>query len=157
MPPLPPMTTDGCDPTPSDRGAAVIEMALVSSLLLYLVLGGLSLGVLLGRAHTLRSAAGEAARAAATTDDDPDTPTDERVARALASIGAQPGIGTCGGALTCSVAVEPCGAEPAAPCLHVHLAHDRAADPIVAPLPLLENVLPPSLTADAVAVTPGSV
>jgi hypothetical protein len=138
-----------------DAGSALVEFTAVIGLLLFLVLGTVSFGVLLATTHQLNEAAGESARTAALAWDDPGTGTDERIDTAMASLESS-GV-DCGppGAVTCSVTVAACDGEPSASCATVSLTHDRAIDPLVGRIPLLEGVLPDELHAEAtVMVTP---
>ena len=132
-----------------DAGAALLEFTAVIALLLYLVLGGVSFGVILATTHQLNEAAGESARTAALAWDDPGTVADERVDTAVASLESS-GI-DCGppGAVTCGVTIGPCDGDPGASCATVSLIHDREVDPLVGRIPLLESALPDELRAEA--------
>lgn len=133
-----------------DRGATLIEFSVVIGVVLYLILGAVSFGVLLAATHQLNEAAGESARTAALAFDDPLTGEDERIATARASLEAS-GV-DCSGAVTCEVVIQPCAAQPTASCATVSLTHDRSEASLVGRLPLLEAVLPDELHAEATAM-----
>lgn len=133
-----------------DRGAALVEFAVVVGLLLYLILGVVSFGVLLAVRHGLDEAAGEAARAAAISWDDPSTTEDERIETAEVSL-ASSGVDCAPGPVTCDVRIEPCTGD-ARDCVTVALTHDRTIDAIVGRIPVLEAVLPDTIEASATAM-----
>jgi hypothetical protein len=134
-----------------DGGAALIEFTVVIGLLLYLILGAVSFGVILATSHQLNEAAGESARAAALAWNDPMTGADERRATALVSL-ENNGIECGPGKVSCEVTIDPCIGQPAASCVTVEVVHDRAVDPLVGRIPILEGVLPDTLTANATAM-----
>ena len=135
-----------------DGGAALVEFAVVLGLLLYLILGAVSFGVLLATSHGLNEAAGESARAVALAWDDPSTSADERLATASVSL-ANNGI-ECGpaGPVACDITIDRCVGQPAASCVTIDLVHDRAKRSLVGRLPILEYVLPDTLSAHATAM-----
>lgn len=133
-----------------DDGAALVEFAVVIGVLIYLILGVVSFGVLLGVRHGLDEAAGEAARAAAISWDDPGTASDERIATAEVSL-ASSGVDCAPGPVTCDVRIEPCAGD-ARDCVTVALVHDRDVDAIVGRIPVLEAVLPDTIEASATAM-----
>jgi hypothetical protein len=134
-----------------DRGAALVEFAVVIGVLIYVILGVVSLGVLLAVRHGLDEAAGEAARAAAISWDDPATVgVDERVETAEVSL-ASSGVDCAPGPVTCDVRIEPCTGD-ARDCVTVALVHDRDVDSIVGRIPVLEAVLPDTIEASATAM-----
>ncbi len=140
-----------------DTGASMVEFAVVVGPLLALILGSVAFGVLLATRHSLDEAAGEAARAAAVSWDDPGTAVDERVEVAMDALESSSTVGNrCASpatsGLTCTVSVSSCSGDPSLSCLTVALVHDRSVDPIVGRLPLIEAVLPSRLTARATVV-----
>lgn len=136
----------------SERGSALVEFSLVLMLLLYLILGGFSYGVILSHRQVMQQAAGEATRVGMLASSAQASDTQARtlaVAKAKEMLGGtacDPGSG-----VTCTVTVAACSGEPSARCLSVEIVHDRAVDPIVARLPFLESVMPASLTAESTA------
>jgi hypothetical protein len=136
-------------PEGDDRGAALVEFVAVVGILLFLILGVVSYGVLLAVQHGLDEAAGEAARAAALSWDDPGTTGDERIETAQVSLDSA-GV-DCSGAVACDIAIAPCSGDTR-DCVTVTLTHDRDVDSIVGRLPLLEGVLPDELVAQATAM-----
>ncbi len=135
-----------------DRGAALIEFSVVIGVLLYIILGAVSFGILLARVHQLNEAAGESARTAALAWDDPLTAEDDRIATAQASLENSGVDCSADSAVDCSVTVQPCAAQPTSSCATVSLTHDRAKDPLVGRIPVLEYVLPDELHAEATAM-----
>jgi hypothetical protein len=133
-----------------DRGAALVEFAVIIGVLIYLILGVVSFGVLLAVRHGLDEAAGEAARAAAISFDDPSTLEDERIETAEVSL-ASSGVECPPGPVTCDVRIEPCAGD-ARDCVTVELVHDRSIDAIVGRIPILEAVLPDTIEASATAM-----
>ena len=135
-----------------ERGSALIEFSLVLMLLLYLILGGFSYGVILAHRQVMQQAAGEATRvgmlasSAQASDAQARTLAVSKTKAILGTTACDPGSG-----ITCTVTVAPCAGEATARCLSVEIVHDRSIDPIVARLPFLESVMPTSLTADSTA------
>ncbi len=143
----------------SDDGASAVEFALVVPLLLLLLFGIISYGVMLSFRQTLSQAAAEGARAAAVTfvETDKQDAGYDAIDGALDSFGA-----TCvGGSLrkgavtvgTCTVtAPGPC--TPAATgveCVTVTLSYDYRDHPIVPSFPGVGYVMPSVLTYSAQA------
>lgn len=138
----------------SESGAALVELSVVMSLLMFLILGGISFGVVLARGQVLQQASGEASRAVslaigANPSANPTVVANESIRRFLKDNNA------CGpgSAVTCPVtAPAPCSAaEGAATCISVTVRHDRSIDSIVGRLPLIDRVLPASLSAKSSA------
>lgn len=132
-----------------DRGAALVEFSVVVGLLLYLILGAVSFGILLAATHQLNEAAGESARTAALAWDDPATTDDDRIGTAVASLEASGVDCSASSGVRCTVTIGPCDGQPTADCATVALVHDRTIDPMVGRIPLLESVLPDELRAQA--------
>lgn len=135
-----------------DSGVAMVEFALVIGLLLYLILGAVSFGVLLATSHGMNEAVGEAARAAALAGATPGNT--ERVAAGEASLESS-GYDCAvyaGNAVECTVTVDGCLGDPGNECVTVELVHDRDVRSLVGHLPLIESVLPDELKASATAM-----
>lgn len=134
----------------------MIEFAIVVNLLMVFVLGGLTFGLLLAYRHSFEEVTSEAARAAVVVTDDPGTPTDERVDAAMAVMNASAGLpGRCADAasgLTCSAAVAACPGDPGRTCITAHIVVDRSVNSLVGRVPLLDGLLPQTVSASAVAV-----
>lgn len=133
---------------PGERGAAAVEFALVVPLLVLILFGIVSFGLMLSLRQGLSQAAGEGARAAAVTLVDADKNT-----AAVAAIDDALGYGvTCsGGTLqrggetvgTCTVsAPAPCGD---AECVTVSLSYVYDEHPIVPSLLGIGAMLPDTL------------
>ncbi|GAB2450121.1 hypothetical protein GCM10027062_34170 [Nocardioides hungaricus] len=140
-----------------ERGAAAVEFALVVPLLLLILFGIISYGLMLSLRQGLSQAAAEGARAAAVTLVDA-----QKNAAAVAAIDdALPYGVTCeGGSLVrdgnavgaCTVSAPTrCEDEGDAECVTVALSYAYGENPIVPSLPGLGLVLPDELGYTAVA------
>lgn len=148
-------------PVRADRGAAAVEFALVVPLLVLLLFGIISYGVMLSFRQTLSQAATEGARAAAVTflsEDKRDEAT-SAVAEALDSFGLTCGAGETllrGGVTVgrCEIS-DPGACTPAAAegveCVTVRLVYDYAENSLVPSFPGVGVVLPDTLTYSAQA------
>jgi Flp pilus assembly protein TadG len=158
-----------------DDGVALVEFAFVSVLLLTLVFGIISFGLILSFKQDLTRAAAEGARAGAVAlpssvygSNDP-----RRLAAVTATNEAVRGFDrTCGaGGLTCAVSIHDCddpvpdsngyhAADPTAKvagaansqpdCVTVDLRFDHLNNPLVAPVPLISTFLPHVIDATSV-------
>lgn len=143
----------------TDRGAAAVEFALVVPLLLLLVLGILSYGVMLSFRQTLSQATTEGARAAAVTLVDADK-TAQGTAAVNDALGST-GVTCSGGALlrdgapvgSCDVGTPvPCvGASANPTCVTVTLVYAYDANPLVPSFPGIGILLPAQLSYSATA------
>jgi Flp pilus assembly protein TadG len=158
-----------------DRGAALIEFALVAVLLLTIVFGIISFGLILSFKQDMTRAAAEGARAGAVAL--PTTVFGANDPRRLAAVtGTDEAVAgfdrTCGnGGLTCTVSIHDCddpvpdtngyhaldtsanvaGAPNAQPdCVTVDLDYDHAQHPLIVPMPLVSAFLPENLEATSV-------
>ncbi len=133
-----------------DEGAALLEFALVSTLLFTLLFGIISFGLILSFRQDLTRAAAEGARAGAVA-----YPSSGAQASAVSATNtAVNGFGkTCGsGGMTCTIpAVASCTGSGTAMCVTVSLSYDNKAFPLIAPLPIISSLLPTTLTAKSVA------
>jgi Flp pilus assembly protein TadG len=143
-----------------DNGAAAVEFALVLPLLVLLLFGIISYGVMLSFRQSLSQAAAEGARAAAVTvvDDDKQDEAYAAVDEALNSFG----VGCVAGNLTrggsdvgsCSVST-PGACTPAASvgvqCVTVELVFEYRDHPIVPSFPGVGYVVPKQLVYSAQA------
>lgn len=128
----------------SDHGAAAVEFALITPLLILLVFGIISYGYMLSFRQAISQAAAEGARAAAVapssfTSTQKQTAALNAVKQALDSYGA-----TCGSvAMTCTVAVAACSADASKSCASVtidYLYDDHPLTPKFPLIPLPENL-----------------
>jgi Flp pilus assembly protein TadG len=159
--------------TADERGAAMVELSLVLPVLLLLVLGGITFGLILGFRQTAEEAASEGARAAmvtfARTSDSAQAQT-AAVTQADSSMASweptcDPEDGDDDG-LGCWVYVHDCAnqvsgrledsvdpatldtaAEP--DCVTVVVNHDYEQKPFLPKIPLLDNVLPETIATAA--------
>ncbi len=143
------MTTHTPTPTRSrsdEEGTAILEFALVSVVLLAILYGIISFGVLLAVEHSLTHAAAEGARAAV------GTPAADAVATSEAA--TRGAIGWLDGWIEpgdVTAAVAPCAHDTAVDCVEVHIDYPYGTRPVLPPFPLLEIVLPDSVRTAAVA------
>jgi Flp pilus assembly protein TadG len=134
-----------------DRGAALVETAIVLNLLMLLVIGTLCFGILLGYQQKLVHATADAARVVAVT-----PRLEEQPAKAIAAIDrALDGTDrSCSDpALTCTVSPPaPCENDPTATCRRIRVEHDHVVDPVVSRVPLIAAILPERSAAEVVVV-----
>lgn len=144
----------------SQRGAAVIEFALISVLLTTLLFGVMSYGYMLSFRQAISQGAAEGARAAATSPGSFTAVQKETSARnamneALRSYGVE-----CSGtsltragrpAGTCNLTVQACVNNVAKDCAAVRIDYAYADEPLIPPVLGVGLVLPESLTYEAVA------
>ena len=146
-------------PRHTDRGAAAVEFALVVPLLVLLVFGIISYGVMLSFRQTLSQATTEGARAAAVT-----LVEAQKTSQGIAAVNDaldSTGVTCAGGSLrrggsavgTCDVgAPAPCSPSGATPtCVTVTLSYDYDAHPLVPSFPGVGVVLPSTLRYSATA------
>lgn len=130
------------------RGATVVEFAICVVLLLTLLFGIVSFGLILSFKQGLTQAAAEGARAGAAVSET-DAPA---AAAAAAADGAGAFDKTCGsGGLTCTYVVAPCASAPLTKCITVEMVYDYKNHPLVPPLPGLGLMVPDTLRATSVA------
>lgn len=141
-----------------ERGAALLEFALAVPLLLVLLVGIVSYGVLLSFKQSMTQVAAEGARAAAVAAEEVDAEVrakgsvDAGVARVLDRTCDDPTDPDDSDALSCTYSVDAC--DSGASCITVELRYDNAASPLVPPLPFVSAVLPSTLTSSAVVRLP---
>lgn len=139
-----------------ERGAAVVEFALIMPILLILVFGIISYGYMLSFRQAISQAAAEGARAAAVAQRDADQQPDALAAinEALESYGVSCAGGTLtrdgAGAGTCEVSVAACENDASHQCVTAKLSYDYDGSPLL-PAPGMGLVLPDRLTYSAVA------
>lgn len=138
-----------------DEGAALVEFALVSVLLLTLVFAIINFGLILSFKQDVTRAAAEGARAAAVA-----FPASDAVADATAA--TQEALDdfnqTCvpGDGMTCTVTQHDCGDPVPDPtgleagepdCVQVELVYDYEDHPLLVPVPLISAFLPDEIRA----------
>jgi hypothetical protein len=130
-----------------ERGAALVETAIVANLLFLLLFGIVTAGLLLGYRQNMVHAASEAARAGAIANN----VDAARAAAQHAVSGFDKSCDTAG--LSCVIEQIPCPPPSAGEqCIRVVLEQDNRDDPVVAPLPFVSMLMPDRLKVEAIAV-----
>ena len=140
------------------RGAAALEFALIAPMLVYLIFGMISWGFMLSFRQAMSQGAAEGARAAAVASAKLTAPVKttrarEAVNAALDSYGVSC---TSGGTLTksganagtCTISSpQPCtGSTVGAQCVKVTLVYSYRANSMTPALPLIDSVMPQTLS-----------
>lgn len=147
----------------NERGAAIVEFALIVPVVLLFLFGIITFGLILSFKQGITQAAAEGARAAAVVPH-----TQAKAAALEASKSGVSGFGkTCNvDALTCDVQIVQCSntsivvALPTgfAECVRVNVSYDYKAKPLIAPLPFISAALPDTLASTSIArISDGSV
>lgn len=154
---------------PDDRGAAMVEFAMVALLLVLVVVGIINFGLLLSFKQDVTRSAAEGARVGAVAQPPavpPTVPTDDNrynvtvtaTADAVDSFGE-----TCGvDGMTCDVIIHDCTTAPVAgsvaywdngvdDCVTVELVYDYDQFPLLPEPPILSAALPDRIAAKSVA------
>ena len=156
-----------------DQGATLVEFAFIAVLLMMLLMGIITYGIMLSFREGLTHSASEAARAAAVVQDLATTSNDERADAAIDAVKRFSAYGRdCGstpitvspgrytlinGAMHCDIDIHDCnlpsgGGNPdgtVPDCITVALHYDYASNPVVPNVPLVPN--PSSLDTSATA------
>lgn len=143
-----------------ERGAALVEMALVLVLLSTFLFGIVLFGITMSFDQSISQAANEAARAAAVA---PRDLAEER-ARAAADRVASGWDAACddGDGLTCTFEIAPCsnGGTAVTECMTVEVRYDLDGHPRTPTIPLVSELLPDELVETVVVevnpVDPGA-
>ena len=130
------------------RGAAVVEFAIASALLLVLLFGIISYGYALSFKQGLTQAAAEGARKAAVATSNHQTEAATAVTKAVGGFNK-----TCGtGGLTCTydmtAAATGCSADNI--CMRVRVSYNNAAFPLMPKFPGLGFLLPGTLQSTSI-------
>lgn len=129
------------------RGAALVETAIVANLLFLLIFGIVTAGLLLGYRQNLVQAANEAARAGAVTND-----VDAAMAAAQHAVSGFDRECNAKG-LSCTIQQITCpDSTTGEQCIHVVIEQDNTTDPVVTPMPLVSMLVPDRMKAEAIAV-----
>lgn len=136
-----------------ERGAAMVEFALIVPLVLLFLFGIITFGLILSFKQGITQAAAEGARAAAVV------PFAE--AKQTAEDATESGVGgfgkTCNqDSLTCTVETYDCAdptkaADGFGDCVRVEVTYDYKAKPLIAPLPFIGAAVPDTLSSTSVA------
>ncbi len=142
----------------AERGAVLVEMALVVTFLALVVFGIISFGILLGYRQNLTQAATEAARAASVQQDQDEQKT---AALAAATSALDELDHTCGTTpdhgITCTVSdVFACPSDTTLACRTITVTLDNDKHSVVPKVPLLSAVIPSQLHATTTVIVPGS-
>ncbi len=130
-----------------ERGVAMVEMAIVVSLLAVLLFGIITVGVTLGFRQSMTQATDDAARAAAVAPRDLAVERAEAAANRTASAWGE----RCNeGGLACSFVIDPCPDGAGGECMVIELRYDLKGHPRVPSASLLDGVLPDTMTTRAV-------
>ncbi|MEY2452302.1 MAG: hypothetical protein QOD92_1876 [Acidimicrobiaceae bacterium] len=129
-----------------DQGMAVVEMALVGTILVFLLFGILVFGYLMSFRQNMVQAASEGARAGAVAASG--NASADATAAAQQSIG---GFHSCTDGLTCAVVEGFCPSAPTIHCVTVTLTYDYENHPLLPDVPIIGAFLPDTITATAVA------
>lgn len=154
--------------TRDDTGAVVVEFAFMGVLLLTLVFGIIQFGLVLSFKQDMTRAAAEGARAGAVA-----LPvgaqTPEEAARDAAHAAVKEAVTRFGGSfdtddpddpdhgcqrdgMSCPTpVVAPCANEPAKTCVSVTVQHDYDTHPLFGRVPLIQELLPDTVSATSVA------
>ena len=125
---------------------AVVEMALVGTVLVFLLFGILVFGYLMSFRQNMTAAASEGARAGAVAASGQAT-TDAHAA-AEQSIS---GFHSCSDGLTCAVEQIVCPSAPSVQCIRVTLTYDYEHHPLLPDVPIIGAFLPDTIVTSAVA------
>jgi len=140
------------------RGAVLVEFALVVTFLCLVVFGTITFGILLGYRQNLTQAATEAARAASVQQDSGDQVTAALAAATSAldeldhrcSSTPQSGI-------TCTVSsICACPDDTSLACRTITVTLDNDQHSVVPKVPLLSTFIPHKLNATTTVIVPGS-
>jgi Flp pilus assembly protein TadG len=140
------------------RGAVLVEFALVVTFLCLVIFGIITFGILLGYRQNLTQAATEAARAASVQQD----PAKQETAALAAATSALDELDhTCGSTpqsgLTCKVsAMFACPSDSTLACRTVTITLDNDQHSVVPNVPLLSAFVPHQLDATTTIIVPGS-
>lgn len=129
----------------------MIEFAFVGVLLILLLTGIITFGLLLSFKQNLTQAAAEGARAGAVAQSG-NSVTAAQTATA-AAVDSFDQACSPGGPLTCTPTTAPCDAlVPSGPqCITVEVTYDYDADPIFPEFPILSGLYPDSISASSTA------
>ena len=131
-----------------ERGAALVELSLAIVVLLILVFGIVTFGLILSFKQGMTQAAAEGARAAAVAPlSDAEAVAEDATARSVEAFDQQCNVG----GLTCTFGPpRPCASPPTTrQCMQVELVYDYENFPILPRLPLLAALLPDTLTSSS--------
>jgi hypothetical protein len=138
-----------------ERGAALLEFALVFGIFVFVLYALIAFGMMMSLKNSVTHAAAEGARAAIGVTDNPATPNDERTDAAVARVKATLSwLGTTKlNATTITVTYPPTGSGPGqcpTSCIDVKVSYPYNSQPLVPPAPGLGLVTPNSLASESI-------
>ncbi len=137
-----------------DGGAAIVEMTFVGIILVLLLMGIIAYGFLMGFKQNMVQAAAEGARRGAVAKYSNLDPSDEALKGVKDAVSAF--NQSCNGSsLTCAAAVATCTNKTSANCVTVTLTYDYKNFPLLPSVPLLDGMLPNTITTKSVAEVDG--
>lgn len=160
------MTTRDIDGRPrprrgrGDDGAALVEFALVASILLLLVVGMINFGLILSFKQDVTRAAAEGARGGAvaipltvgqTYSQAAQTAATSAVNDAVKQMGGRFSTSGCTNGMTCTVTVAPCVSQTSYSCVTVKVSFDYEHNRMYGNLPIISAFLPKTVEATSVA------
>ncbi|HTU38690.1 MAG TPA: TadE/TadG family type IV pilus assembly protein [Acidimicrobiales bacterium] len=129
-----------------ERGAEMVEFALVVVLLVMLLYGIITYGLILAAQATVTQAAADGARAGIVSSS---TAVATAEAQAASDVGWM-GKGTCGTTsttITCVAQTEPCPSSQNNTCLKVTVSYNYASSPLFPELPGLGVITPSTISS----------
>ncbi|HEY1651412.1 MAG TPA: TadE/TadG family type IV pilus assembly protein [Acidimicrobiales bacterium] len=135
----------------AERGAELIEFAFVVVLLIALLYGIVTYGLILAAQSTITSAAADAARAGLVA-----SSTAQAVTAAQGQAGTDLGwlnkgaCGTAGTTITCVATTEACPSNSAVECLKVTVVYNYSSSPLFPELPGMGIVTPSTISSTSV-------
>ena len=135
-----------------ERGAALLEFALVFGIFVFVLYGLIAFGMILSMKQTITHAAAEGARAAigvAQGDTTPANGVDDRIDAAKARVNSALSAWNTAQKAQTAVAVTFPASCPTS-CIEVHITYNYKNQPLVPPAPGLGLVTPDTLSSDAI-------
>ncbi|MFZ0249398.1 MAG: TadE/TadG family type IV pilus assembly protein [Acidimicrobiales bacterium] len=136
-----------------ERGAEMVEFAFVVVLLIMLLYGIVSYGLILSAQSTVTQAAEDGARAGIVATSNPAGAAEAAAGDDVSWMGKgqcwepDEGLGTSGAAISCKAWPENCPSNPNNQCLKVTVQYSYASDPLFPILPGLNIVTPSTLSS----------
>jgi Flp pilus assembly protein TadG len=123
-------------------------MTIVGIILLFLLLGIIAFGFLMGFRQNMVQAAAEGARRGAVED--------SGTAKVAAESGAQDAVGAFGqtcnsGGMKCTATVASCTNKTSVNCVTVRIEYDYSGHPILPSLPFIDQFMPSTIITQSVA------
>ncbi|MEY2425861.1 MAG: hypothetical protein QOI61_1433 [Actinomycetota bacterium] len=138
--------------TRGDRGAALVEFALVSLIFVFFIYAIAVFGILLSTKNTVTHAAAEGARSALGVPDQPSaTLRDRRIAQAATTVAESLShLGSNYDPNDTAVSIDPCGSGDPGDCITVTITYPWDKRPLVPQAPGMGLATPKTIHATAV-------